>query len=865
MQGSQQHEVSDTQPVAASLTALTPGIFPALIALIVASALVYLALSSNPQGREHLQHAWGSSQASSVAQALKQIDAETQAAARDPSLVQALQSGNPSLIEEAQSQLRFRDGVLGARLNPLGMSDIDTKGAMPVSFSTLDMLNKAAGGEDPVPEARAVGERWMIYSAAPLRSDPAAAVSGTLLLAFDPQRLLNALPALPESRGRIRLIQQFGNGPEQVLLQRGEADGAKPQRLDTGYANWKLEFTPGPALDFSPPWVLLTLAVLVALAGVLLGLYLNERALQRHICADVRQLDQLLQELSSGKAVKPFGLGLPVLNGLARRLACFSPSLQQAATENVDKKDESGPAPGYKITDLKNSSASASGSRSATGGAWTDPLFQDTDILDIDILDENQDFLRSEHPPVMSSPASVAPKFPDDIFRAYDIRGIVGDTLSAETAYWIGRAIGSESLAQNEPNVSVGRDGRLSGPELVQQLIQGLHDSGCHVSDVGLVPTPALYYAANVLAGKTGVMLTGSHNPKDYNGFKIVIAGDTLANEQIQALHERIKTGNLTSAKGSITKVDILDRYFKQIKDDIVMARKLKVVVDCGNGAAGVIAPQLIEALGCEVISLFAEVDGNFPNHHPDPGKLENLQDLIAKVNETGADLGLAFDGDGDRVGVVTNKGNVVYPDRLLMLFALDVLKRNPGADIIFDVKCTRRLTPLIQKHGGRPVMWKTGHSLIKKEMKKSGALLAGEMSGHIFFKERWFGFDDGIYSAARLLEILSQESQSAEDLFETFPNDISTPEINIKVTDTTKFSIIEALEKDAQWGDAKLTTIDGVRVDYPKGWGLVRASNTTPVLVLRFEAETEAELQRIKDVFHAELKKVAPDLQLPF
>ncbi|MET0125177.1 MAG: phosphomannomutase/phosphoglucomutase [Pseudomonas caspiana] len=865
MQGSQQHATSDTQPPAPSLSALFPGVFPALIGLIIAGALVYLALTSNPQGREHLEQAWGGSQASAVGQALKQIGVETQAAARDPALLQALQSGDPSLIDEAQNRLRFRDGVLGARLNPLGMSDIGNRGALPVSFSTLDMLNKATRGEDPVPEARAVGERWMIYSAAPLRSAPTAPASGTLLLAFDPQRLLNALPAMPESTGRIRLIQQFGNGPEQVLLQRGEADGARPQRLDTGYANWKLEFTPGPALDSSPPWLLLTLAVLIALGGIFLGLYLNERALQRLICADVRQLDQLLQELSSGKAVKPFGLSLPVLNGLARRLACFSPSLQEPVTEIVDKKDESGSIAGFKMTDLKTRSASASASRVANGDGWTDPLFQDTDILDIDILDENQDFLRSEHPPVMSSPASVAPKFPDDIFRAYDIRGIVGDTLSAETAYWIGRAIGSESLAQNEPNVSVGRDGRLSGPELVQQLIQGLHDSGCHVSDVGLVPTPALYYAANVLAGKTGVMLTGSHNPKDYNGFKIVIAGDTLANEQIQALHERIKTGNLTSAKGSITKVDILDRYFKQIKEDIVMARKLKVVVDCGNGAAGVIAPQLIEALGCEVISLFAEVDGNFPNHHPDPGKLENLQDLIAKVKETGADLGLAFDGDGDRVGVVTNKGNVVYPDRLLMLFALDVLKRNPGADIIFDVKCTRRLTPLIQEHGGRPVMWKTGHSLIKKEMKKSGALLAGEMSGHIFFKERWFGFDDGIYSAARLLEILSQESQSAEDLFETFPNDISTPEINIKVTDTTKFSIIEALEKDAQWGDAKLTTIDGVRVDYPKGWGLVRASNTTPVLVLRFEAETDAELQRIKDVFHAELKKVAPDLQLPF
>ena len=465
----------------------------------------------------------------------------------------------------------------------------------------------------------------------------------------------------------------------------------------------------------------------------------------------------------------------------------------------------------------------------------------------------------------MSSPATVAPKFPDSIFRAYDIRGVVPTTLTAETAYWVGRAIGSQSLAQGEPNVSVGRDGRLSGPELVERLIQGVADSGCHVSDVGLVPTPALYYAANVLAGKSGVMLTGSHNPSNYNGFKIVIAGDTLANEQIQALHTRLKTNDLTSGEGSITQVDILPRYFDEITKDIKLAKRLKVVVDCGNGAAGVIAPQLIEALNCEVIPLFCEVDGNFPNHHPDPGKPENLVDLIAKVKETNADLGLAFDGDGDRVGVVTNTGTMVFPDRLLMLFAQDVLTRNPAAEIIFDVKCTRLLTPLIKEYGGRPLMWKTGHSLIKKKMKETGALLAGEMSGHIFFKERWFGFDDGIYSAARLLEVLSKQEMSAEELFETFPNDISTPEINIDVTDESKFSIIDALH-DAQWGDdAKLTSIDGVRVDYPHGWGLVRASNTTPVLVLRFEAESETELQRIKDVFHAQLKRVAPDLSLPF
>ncbi|MBU0807242.1 MAG: phosphomannomutase/phosphoglucomutase [Gammaproteobacteria bacterium] len=458
-----------------------------------------------------------------------------------------------------------------------------------------------------------------------------------------------------------------------------------------------------------------------------------------------------------------------------------------------------------------------------------------------------------------------APTLPADIFRAYDIRGVVGRTLNAETAYWIGRAIGSQSIAQGEPNIAVGRDGRLSGPELAQQLIQGLLDCGCHVSDVGMVPTPVVYYAGHILAGKSAVMLTGSHNPRDYNGFKIVIAGDTLANEQIQALKARIDNNDLASGVGTVEQVDVLDRYLKQIRDDIAMAKPMRVVVDCGNGVAGVIAPQLLESLGCSVIPLYCEVDGNFPNHHPDPGKPENLADLIAKVKSENADIGLAFDGDGDRVGVVTNTGAIVYPDRLLMLFAKDVVSRNPGADIIFDVKCTRRLTPLISGYGGRPVMWKTGHSLIKKKMKETGALLAGEMSGHIFFKERWFGFDDGIYAAARLLEILSQDRRDADHVFSAFPNDISTPEINIEVTEQSKFSIIERLQRDGIWGEGNITSLDGIRVDYPKGWGLVRASNTTPVLVLRFEAETEQELERIKEVFRAQLYSAVPDLDLPF
>jgi phosphomannomutase/phosphoglucomutase len=852
-------ETTDAAGKDSNLSLATPGLFPSLIGLFAAAVLVWLGLLSQPQEQDQLAQAWGTAQAGAIGKALRQISAGTQAAAMDPTLAQAVQSNDPTRIEAAQNQLAYRDGVIGARLSPPGFNNVDNQGSLPVSFATLDMLAKASKGEMPAPEARKMGDSWVIYSVAPLRTAPDAPVNGTLLLAFKLQRLTNALPEAPAEVGQIVLSQQFGDAPAQSFLTRGQANGGRAVDFPTGYPNWKLTFTPGPALDSSPPSLMLLLAAIVAVGSMLLGLYLNESALKRRVAADARQLEQLLQELSGGKAVKAFGLSMAALNGLAQSLAQLSlrnqPVAPVAATNNVSPD-----------TALGSTSSTATftplGSRDTE---LTDPLFQDTDILDIDLLDESQDALKSEHSHTMSSTANTAPQFPDTIFRAYDIRGIVGETLTGETAYWLGRAIGAQSLAEGEPNVCVGRDGRLSGPELVAQLIKGLYDSGCHVSDVGLVPTPALYYAASVLEGKTGVMLTGSHNPKDYNGFKIVIAGDTLANEQIQALHDRIKRHNLPAGKGSVNKVDILDLYAGQITNDVVLARRLKVVVDCGNGAAGVIAPRLLAALNCEIIPLFCEVDGNFPNHHPDPGKPENLQDLIAKVKETGADLGLAFDGDGDRVGVVTNAGSVVYPDRLLMLFARDVVKRNPGADVIFDVKCTRRLIPLIQEYGGRPVMWKTGHSLIKKKMKESGALLAGEMSGHIFFKERWFGFDDGIYSAARLLEILSQEKLSAEDLFKTFPNDLSTPEINIKVTETSKFSIIEALERDAQWGKANLTNIDGVRVDYPKGWGLVRASNTTPVLVLRFEAETEDELQRIKDIFHTQLKNVAPDLELPF
>ena len=450
-----------------------------------------------------------------------------------------------------------------------------------------------------------------------------------------------------------------------------------------------------------------------------------------------------------------------------------------------------------------------------------------------------------------------------EIFRAYDIRGIVDEQLSDAMLYHIGLAVGTQVKRNGEDSIAVGADGRLSSPRLSQALMAGLADTGCRVLNLGAVPTPVLYFGVKTLGTASGIMLTGSHNPSNYNGCKIVIGGHTLANDSIIALYDLIKLQDYELGIGAIEEHIIDQVYRDRIDSDVKLARPLKVVLDAGNGIAGDIAPKLFQQLGCDVIPLFCEVDGNFPNHHPDPGKPANLVDLQAAVAKHKADIGLAFDGDGDRVGVITETGQMIYPDKLLMLFAEDVISRNPRAEIIYDVKCTRLLEPFIQSKGGVPTMWKTGHSLIKSKMIETGALLAGEMSGHIFFKERWYGFDDGIYSAVRLCEILASTSESASAMFRRFPEDVSTPEINIQVTEEEKFDLVTQLQS-AHFPTGKVSTIDGIRVDYVDGWGLVRASNTTPVLVLRFEGQNQAVLQRIKEEFQHHLYAVDTKLTVP-
>ncbi|MFC3286239.1 phosphomannomutase/phosphoglucomutase [Litchfieldella rifensis] len=448
-------------------------------------------------------------------------------------------------------------------------------------------------------------------------------------------------------------------------------------------------------------------------------------------------------------------------------------------------------------------------------------------------------------------------EIPTSIFRAYDIRGIVGDTLRPGWVALIGRAIGAEARARGESTVVVARDGRLSSEEMSQALIYGLKTAGCNVVDIGMVPTPTLYFAAQQIEGtSSGVMVTGSHNPSDYNGFKIVLKGESLSGNAITALYERIVDGDFTSATGkeNSCEVDISDVYLNRILDDVKPARPLRIVVDCGNGVTGKLGPLLFERMGCDVAPLFAEIDGHFPNHHPDPGKPENLRELIRCVKESGADLGLAFDGDGDRVGVVTPSGELICPDRLMMAFAEDLLSRNPGARVIFDVKCTGNLARVIERAGGVPEMYRTGHSLIKARMKETGALLAGEMSGHIFFTERWLGFDDGLYAAARLVEILASQELDADEFFARYPQDVSTPEVNVSVSDETKFDIVSHVAQHGFFGDGVKSTLDGVRVDFDDGWGLCRASNTSPVLVLRFEGKDEAAMSRIRECFVANL-----------
>jgi len=830
--------------------------------IVIAATLLFMLVinGSNRQLATTVFEAHAQAYAHSVNQTLAQLQSNLDHVAQSTSMTEAFSGTADNLSTQQQQLLNHTANLVDVRLVPLG-DKVLTPAHTGISFPEIDMINRASKGSSVPAEAHNANQQRVIRLVSVVK-DPQQngnQAQGAVIATYSLDTITSQLLQFDTSKGAMKVEQAFGGKTPQSFLQFGAAFNNEQPVLNVALDNphWRISFQPSAQLaqanELSPLyfWLPIAFAAIIVIVSILFA-YLR---LRNAVRSDAIELMNYCRKLiqNDANSVPTFGLSLFRSMALSLSSTDRDQVLSDQAATPEDNQAMPAPSQAMEVSDSLHSE------------------IDEADLLDLDLADEPAD---SNHNSAATSEAQPAPEpgltlpqrdIPASIFRAYDIRGIVDKTLDTDIAYRIGQAVGSQATVQGEKGIVVGADGRLSSPELSAALIQGIRDSGQDVINLGTVPTPLVYFATHCIEASSGVMITGSHNPADYNGFKIVIGGVTLADAGIQALYQRIMSNDFTSGSGDLDNVDIIDHYVEHISNDIALAKPLKVVLDCGNGVAAAVAPQLIEQLGCTVIPLYCEIDGTFPNHHPDPGKPENLQDVIKAVAEHNADIGLAFDGDGDRLGVVTNQGNIIYPDRLMMLFAKDIASRNPGADIIYDVKCSRRLAGLISNYGGRPIMWKTGHSLIKAKMQETGALLAGEMSGHIFFKERWFGFDDGIYSAARLLEIIGSETCDTQTLFDSFPDDTSTPEINIEVTDENKFTLVSQLQEQGQFPGADVATIDGVRADFENGWGLVRASNTTPMLVLRFAGEDEGALADIQELFKTQLLAIKPDLAIPF
>ena len=764
-----------------------------------------------------------------------------------------LESDNTQALQEYAKQHRaFFPSALNLRIFKQGMARLDKSQTPHIGYACLDLMNRANQTHQvTAAEVHVFGTPQQHIDIVQPVLSPRGEVLGDIQLSLNVAEI-KAWVKKAAGDAYIEVTQTVD--PKHSLLLASGGNGQKnsdAEVINIPGTTWQAKISL-PASMVTSHWTKwMYIAALLSLVMGGLVILLLKRSVSGTLRTDLENFMRLTFEHAKGRKKHDYHFFMPEFNEAARQMINFDPNatMERERDDDPDAISMATNAPTHEIN----------------------PMFMSQDSMSVEELpDEALSEISSAPTPAPTATSTQATagsgKFPPAvIFKAYDIRGIVGQTLNANYARMIGLALGSEAKSRGLTSIAFARDGRLSGPELGQSLVQGLQQSGMNVIDVGMVPTPVLYYAAAEHTDGTGVMLTGSHNPPDYNGFKMVLGGETLSGDSIQQLRQRIENSDYTSGDGQYKTLPVTKPYMERIGSDVRLKRPLKVVVDCGNGVAGVIAPKLLKAMGCELIELYCDVDGKFPNHHPDPSKPENLRDVIEAVKLHKADLGLAFDGDGDRVGVIDSEGNILWPDRLMMLFAADVLSRNPGAKIIYDIKCSSNLTKVIWEKGGEPLMWKTGHSLIKAKMIDSGALLAGEMSGHIFFKERWYGFDDGIYSAARLLEILSNQNAASAELFKTLPDAFSTPEINISMPEGEHHKFMEAFMMQADFGSANVIMIDGVRADFEDGWGLVRASNTTPVLVLRFEGKTQEALQRIQDKFKTAMLQVEPNLNFPF
>ena len=755
--------------------------------------------------------------------------------AQSPATVTALSNGEAAQLQQVAAQLeKYIPGVMKVRLLPPNTTEIDNSSQPVMGYADLDMVRESF----TTPQLPAIHDQGTnMHLAIVARCVKNNSTIGIVLASINTEAIYSKLQSLNPTTSYLGLMQ--GNVE---LMQRGPLllKTKATNQLSVPHTHWNIFYGSDSSFDWAGMSLDIgLLLLLLILTGVLL--YFGLRQTEAVLLSEQAIVLKAIKELGNIKGKTQYAPMLESTQAIIKNLLEY---------ERVTHKSQTKFAGDLKADTLNN------------------------------LLEENMDFQellqapkKAEASPTRESKPLNMPTRPQtpsqasDIFRAYDIRGIVDKTLTKDIVYNIGRAFGSEAKEQGIAQIVIGYDGRISSPAFAEALAKGVITAGVNVIDIGMVPTPLLYFAAQQIESQSGIMITGSHNPAQYNGLKLVLKSVTLAENQIQALKQRIQLEDyMTAHTGTIVRNNrFTNDYIGVISDDIHIVRPMKIVMDCGNGVTGTLGPVLLKTLGCTVIELFCEIDGKFPNHHPDPSKPENLRDLIAAVQHYQADLGVAFDGDGDRLGVVDSKGNIIWPDRQMMLFASEVLKDRPGSPVLFDVKCSNHLGKQITAHGGQPIMWKSGHSLMKAKIKETGAKLAGEMSGHIFFNDRWFGFDDGLYAASRLVEILSADARNSADVFASFPDSFNTPELNVPLPEDEKFRFIEAFRNTATFKNAQITNIDGFRAEFADGWGLVRASNTTPTLVLRFEADTPEALIRIQTDFKTHLLNLNPNLLLPF
>ncbi len=814
--------------------------------LVVSTNDTYVQQQMNLLNQAYVGHFNGQIQA---------IKRRTDALANAEETVATLVSGNREQIRALSESLTAQHGYARRiEIFPKGEAEMDARGTAAISFAAIDVIERAEKAPFVGPEI-SNAQADLLFVAQPILQD--GVVRGVLFIALDKNGLLfEPLANMGDTAdfGQVKILQTVKAEATEVFS--FGRPGSASDAIETPLAapQWTMVFEPNfAALSPASQITSLITAAAVMLGFFLAGIAFAFSSLSNKVQKDCDTLSDYLSQLMRGRRPSLDSYELPMFAQIAAAAASANQGQNGPSRKQRPAAGKGDPA------DLL-----ADGGPEEPAEAEVpepDDLLDDENFLDVGTSKDADDNFGIEVSEDVG-PLDMGLKLSDDIFRAYDIRGITTKNLTEDVVYWVGRAFAAEALERNRERVVVGRDGRHSSAPLRDALARGLTEGGCDVIDIGQVPTPLLYFATHALDTGTGIQITGSHNPPDYNGLKMMIAGETLAEDRIQALKQRLVDNELSDGEGEIEEMDLNDHYLDRVLESVAVAQPCKVVVDCGNGVAGELAPRLLTELGCEVVPLYCNIDGDFPNHHPDPAEPENLKDLIDVVRDEKADIGLAFDGDGDRLGVVTPTGEIIWPDKLMMLFAQDIVGRNPGADIIYDVKCSRHLNNIISEYGGRPIMWRTGHSHMKAKLKETGALLAGEFSGHICFAERWYGFDDALYTAARLLEILGSESRSVDEVFAQFPVTFATPELKINTTETRKFEVIEALARNADWGDGTVTDIDGVRVDYADGWGLIRASNTSPVLSLRFEADGQAALERIQREFQAQLDRIDPELR---